>query len=529
MVRQAPSGLEFRNMLITTTWKRRMNRVIPALAAAGWLLALAARAEQAPGVSAAPVACEDLAGVPVAHTAVTAAETVATGAFTPPPGGFDPFQTDYSVLPAFCRVTGSISPVSASDIRFELWLPESGWNNKFLQAGNGAAAGSMSYFAMVQPLSRGYAVAHTDTGHRGAGGDFSWAAGHPEQLTDYQYRAVRELTIAGKALTAARYGSVPRKSYFVGCSTGGRQGLLEAQRYPDDYDAIIASAPAHDWSRLMALSIVIERNLGPGGLAVEKLSLLTEGALAACDAGDGVRDRVITEPGACGFDPAGLLCEGEPTDGCLDEAEVAAARRIYAGLVSGDGTVAYPGTGPGSEALWAFYASPFFKLGSSYFRHVIAADPEWDAASFDADRDLDRALRHDSATMNAVDPDLSVFVARGGKLLLNHGTTDGIIPYRSTVNYYESVVAELGGEAIADSVRFYLVPGMDHCAAGRGAAQVDWLTALEQWAEHGRTPGVLAGAAAGQAFTRPICPWPQLARYRGGDETDAASFECSAP
>ena len=229
-------------------------------------IAACGRAPDAPPPVAAaqpPRLCADLAMLTVANTSITTAETVAAGAFQSPTPGFPGFSADYSKLPAFCRVAGSIKPTTASDIRFELWLPEAAWNGRFMQTGNGGAAGSIVYESLADPLARGYAVANTDTGHEGTAGDFAWAAGQPEKLTDYQYRAVHELTVAGKAITAARYGRAAEKSYWDGCSTGGRQGLKEAQRFPDDYDAVIAGAPANNWSPLMASSVLIQREMGP--------------------------------------------------------------------------------------------------------------------------------------------------------------------------------------------------------------------------------------------------------------------------
>jgi feruloyl esterase len=492
-----------------------------------------------------PVACTDLGSFAVVNTTITTAHMVAAGAFVRPvPAPFPGIEPDYSSLPAFCRVTGSIHPTSDSDIRFELWLPtDNEWNGRFMQTGNGGAAGSIVYNSLVEPLMRGYAVANTDTGHQGGGGDFSWAVGHPEKLVDYQYRAVHELTVVGKAITETHYGQAHEKAYWVGCSTGGRQGLKEAQRYPDDYDAIIAGAPASNWSPLMGLSIHIQRNLGSGGLAADKLSLLTEAAIAACDADDGVTDRVIARPDTCAFDPASLQCSaGGDGSQCLSHSEVAAARRIYAGVVDGDGELEFPGTGPGSERLWAAYASPGFRIGSNYFQNVVVNDPEWDPATFDIDRDIALAAEQDAGAADAMDPDLSAFVDGGGKLLVYHGTTDGLIPYRNSVEYHESVVAELGADAVEDHVKLYLVPGMDHCSGGAGAHRVDWLSALERWAEDGDTPGALPalhpgtsdggppGSAPTEPFTRVVCPYPQVARYDGsGDESDAANFRCVVP
>ena len=502
----------------------------------------ATAAPQSSSAPKAPVSCEDLKSLTVPNTTIGSADSVTAGAFKPPVPDppFGP-PIDYAKLPAFCRVVGSIAPTPDSDIRFELWLPTENWNGRFMQTGNGGAAGTILYFTLAEPLARGYAVANTDTGHQGAGGDFSWAVGHPEKLTDYAYRAVHELTIAGKALTAARYGKAAQKSYWNGCSTGGRQGLKEAQRFPSDYDAIIAGAPANNWSPLMSLSITIQRNLGPDGLGVDKLDVLKEAAIAACDARDGVTDRVIADPGQCTFDPATIQCKPGQTAGCLAAKEVAAAKRIYAGVVDKSGTVRMPGTGLAGEPLWGAYASPEFTIGTNYFRHVVAHDPNWNPAAFDVDADLARAEQADAGAHTAMDPDLSAFIARGGKLLLYHGTTDGLIPYGNSVNYYKSVVNRLGDDKVKDHVKFYLVPGMDHCFGGEGAFVIDWLTALEQWAEQGKTPGALpavhpvarvppaAPPSPGKTFARPVCAYPETAKYKGsGDEADAANFVCAA-
>ena len=500
--------------------------------------AQATLADSAPGQA---VACSDLTALNLAQTTIALAETVPAGAFEQPPDGFSPFAADYSRLPAFCRVAGSIKPSADSDIRFELWLPATHWNGKFLQTGNGGAAGSVFYFGMAEPLTRGYAVANTDTGHRGGGGDFGWVPGHPEQLIDFQWRAVHELTRVGKTITTAHYGRAPAKSYFNGCSTGGRQGLLEAQRFPDDYDAIIAGAPANNWVLLLSLSAMIEGSLGPGKLPVEQLGMLKEAAIAACDTKDGLQDRIIDEPEKCDFDPGSLQCKDGQTTNCLSGQAVAAARRIYAGLVSKDGEVLFPGTGPASEPTWVAYTMPGFRIGSNYYRNVVMNDPAWDPATFDVDRDLPRAEQADAGATSAMDPDLSSFIARGGKLILYHGTTDGLIPYRNTVNYYRSVVARMGADKLKGSIRFYLVPGMDHCAGGEGAWAIDYLTPLESWVEQGEAPAALPGAhpllpfgqanaPPGQAFTRPVCPYPQIPAYQGsGDTADAANFECVSP
>jgi feruloyl esterase len=494
-------------------------------------------AQNQASASTASRSCAELARIALPNATITT-ETVAAGAFKAPAPAFPGLAADFTKLPEFCRVTGSIKPSADSDIRFEVWLPTN-WNGKFLQTGNGGAAGSIVHTSLAVPLARGYAVANTDTGHQGAGGDFAWAVGHPEKLTDYAYRAVHELTVVGKAVTTARYGKAPARSYWDGCSTGGRQGLKEAQRFPDDYDAIVAGAPANNWSALMASSILTQRNLtGAGALGIDKLGLLKDAAIAACDARDGVADRVIDRPAACSFDPAALQCSAGQAGKCLSASEVAAARRIYSGVVSKAGTVMLPGTGPGSEPLWGAYASPGFSIGTNYFRNVVATDQNWDPAAFDVDADLARMEAQDAGTAKATDPDLGPYLARGGKLLIYHGTTDGLIPYGNSVNYYSSVVNRLGADRTRDSVALYLVPGMDHCAGGEGAFAVDWLGALERWDATGKPPATIPGlhppgppgATAGtKPFTRPICAYPQVPRYKGaGDNADAANWVCVA-
>jgi len=516
----------------------RHTRLLVACVVSG----LAASASPA---AAAPVSCEALKGQAFEATTIASVELVAAGAFKPA-GPSTPGPSEaYSTLSAFCRVSGSIRPTADSDIRFEVWLPAAGWNGKFVQVGNGGAAGAIVHGALAQAVARGYAASNTDMGHQGTNGDFSWALGHPEKVTDYACRSFHLLTGVGKAITAAHYGRQPEKSYWNGCSTGGRQGLKEAQRFPDDYDGIVAGAPANNWAPLMAFAIEAQRNLtGPRALGVDKLALLKEAAIAACDATDGVKDRVITDPRRCDFDPGSLVCKAGETNRCLSAAEVDAARRIYRGVVDSKGKAWFPGTGPGSELQWAGYASPQFGIGTSYFRNLVARDPAWAPASFDVDRDLPRLAAADAGAAAASDPDLSRFTARGGRLLTYHGTTDGLIPFGNSVNYFESVVAKLGAASAKESVRCYAVPGMDHCFGGEGAFAVDWLGALDRWVETGRAPDALIGAHLGGVaqgppgapranstpYTRPVCAWPQLPKYNGsGDTTQAASFHCAAP
>ena len=401
-----------------------------------------------------------------------------------------------------------------------------------MQVGNGGAAGSMMYASMVEPLKRGYAVVHTDTGHKGTAGDFSWARGEPEKLKDYQYRAVRELTLKGKAITEARFGTAPETSIWYGCSTGGRQGLIEAQRFPEDYDAIVAGAPANNWEPLQFLSIHVLNNLGPNGVPVPKLGMLKKASVAKCDPQDGLADGIISDPEGCDFDPAELACEaGTETNACLTDSEVAAANRLYTGVTLSDGTVIVPGTGYGTETDWAAYATPFFRIGTSWMQNVVFEDPDWDPATFDADADLAASIAKDGGVTAAMDPDLSAFTSNGGKLLLYHGLADGIISYGNTMRYYDSVVETMDAAAVEESIQFFTVPGMGHCGGGDGASVVDWLTAMENWLETGEKPTQLTATKPGEnGYTRPVCVYPKVVTYSGeGDESDAASFTCEMP
>lgn len=490
-------------------------------------------AETSVSSTSASATCADISGLSLDYTEISMAETVAPGAFSPPPNPMAR-PADYSGMPEFCRVAGSIKPTESSDIRFEAWLPtESNWNGKFMQVGNGGAAGSLMYGSMAEPLSRGYAVVHTDTGHKGTAGDFSWAFDAPEKLIDYQYRAVHELTVKGKAITEARYGEAPEKAYWFGCSTGGRQGLKEAQRFPEDYDAIIAGAPANNWGPLQLYSILALNSLGENGLPISKLPMLKAASVGQCDANDGLEDGIISAPQTCNFRPEALTCQpDDDVSSCLTEQEVSAAERLYAGIVLNDGTTVFPGSGFGSETDWGVYATPFFRIGTSYMQNVVLKDKDWDPSTLDMDADLKRAWAVDQGEMTAMEPDLTDFIGNGGKLLMYHGTTDGIIAYGNTRNYYESIIETMGQDAIEDSVQFITVPGMGHCGGGDGASQIDWISALESWDETGAKPVKLTGTKPGSdpVMSRPVCAYPQSVIYDGeGDPSSADSFACKDP
>jgi feruloyl esterase len=418
-------------------------------------------------------------------------------------------------------------------------MPAQEWNGKFLGVGNGGWAGTISYPAMADALGRRYAVASTDTGHSGNGGDASFALGHPEKLIDFGYRAVHEMTAAAKAFVAAFYDAAPRFSYWNGCSTGGKQGLTEAQRFPSDYDGIVAGAPANNWTRLMTGLLWAGRatlTSPESHIPAEKLAILNRAALNACDARDGVTDGVIENPRSCRFDPQVVLCKDGSGTGCLTAAQVEAARKIYGPATNPrTGEALFPGLPPGSEPGWAAAAggpAPF-AIPDSHFKYVVFEDPKWNFRTLDFDRDVARAEHVDNGTLTATNPDLSAFIKRGGKLLLYHGWNDQLITAQNSVNYYESVRSTVGAARTDGAVRLFMAPGMAHCSGGPGPNQADWLAALEQWVERGLAPARIAASRATKGVvdrTRPLCPYPQVAQYNGkGSTDDEANFSCVAP
>jgi len=483
--------------------------------------------------------CEKLTALALPHTTITIAEAIGAGGFHRPSGepasGPSPQPQVYAALPAFCRVAASLKPSSDSDITIEIWLPAAGWNGKFQGVGNGGWSGGINYVELAEGLGAGYATAATDTGHRGSGADASFALGHPEKLTDFAYRAVHEMTVEGKAIAAAYYGTSPRIAFWNGCSTGGKQGLTEAQRFPADYDGIIAIASANNWTPMLAAMMSIAQTTSQGALPREKFAMLHKAVLDACDGLDGVKDGVLENPAACHFDPSALQCAADDQPACLTVHEVAVARRMYADTVNPrTGGRIFPGFARGSELGWtpiAGSAEPF-PIPLNYFKFVVFKDPAWDYRGFDIDKDLERAERAD-AGLTADDPSLKPYFDRGGKLLLVHGWADQLISPQNTIDYYSRVSAAVGPAASAQSMRLFMVPGMGHCGGGAGPNAFNALDALTDWVERTQAPEriVASHSTAGKIDrTRPLCPYPQVATYKGpGSTDDAANFVCGAP
>ena len=489
-------------------------------------------------VLAAP--CESLISTKLPNTTITSANTVAAGAFTPPASGGSGIAgrgafTQFAALPAFCRVTATLAPSSDSDIKIEVWMPASGWNSKLETVGNGGWAGTISYPALASALLDGYATASTDTGHASAGGSFAF--GHPETLIDFGYRSVHEMTVAAKAIIAVFYSRGPTTSYFRGCSTGGRQALAEAQLYPADYNGIIAGAPANfmthlqTWGLWVALAV---HKSEASYIPPEKYPAIHKAVLDACDARDGLKDGLIGDPTRCQFDPAALVCKGTEEPSCLTVAQVEAARKLYSAAKNPrTGQEIFPGFEPGSELGWAGLAGPQpFGIATDLFKYVVFKDANWDFHTFDFDRDVTLADQMDKHTINDIDPDLKEFFGRGGKLLMFHGWSDQLIAPLNSVNYYDGVLKEVGTAKAEDSIRLFMIPGMAHCGGGEGPNRFETMDALTQWVERGRAPDQMIASHLTNAVvdrTRPLCPYPQVAAYKGtGSTDDAANFVCKA-
>ena len=488
--------------------------------------------------------CDGLKSLSLPDTTITTAESVAAGPFVPAgrgPGAGAPLaaagrgraQQPANVLPAYCRVAAVLAPSPDSHIEMEIWLPAENWNGKFEAVGNGGWAGSITFTAMASALKEGYATASNDTGHTGQ--DPIFALGHPEKLVDFAYRAVHDMTVQSKAIIAAYYGRAPRLSYWNGCSTGGRQGLMEAQKYAEDFDGVVAGAPAnpqthlHAWD-MMVVSAVLKDD--KKFLTPAKLATVNKAVLAACDSLDGVKDGLLNDPRKCHFDPSVLLCKAGDSDNCLTQPQVDAVKLVYSAAKKKDGELIFPGKEPGGETAWPYLnAKPMvLQLDLGTFKYATYQDPNWDWHNFDLDRDT-AAADEKFGYVNAT-ADLSAFKAHGGKLLLYHGWNDQLISPENTVNYYSDVLKKMGSKQ-ESWMRLYMVPGMQHCAGGPGPNQFNMMGALERWRESGAAPQqIVAAHVAGNSvdMTRPLCPYPQVAQYKGtGSTNDAGSFACKAP
>jgi len=482
--------------------------------------------------SAAAAPCEDLAKSSRPNTTITLAQSVAAGALPAPAGRGGAQANPFADLPAFCRVAATLKPSADSDIKIEVWLPASGWNGKFQAVGNGGWNGNVDQNALATALRRGYAAASTDTGHEGGAGP--WMQ-NKEKVIDYGYRAVHEMTATAKSLINSLYGSAPKFSYFTGCSAGGRQGLKAAQMHPEDFDGIVAGSPALNATGRAAYAVYAAQSLrkeDASYIPAAKYPAIHDAALKACDAGDGVTDKVIENPRACKFDPQVIACKaGEDTNSCLTPAQVTAARALYQPLVNPrTNQVINTPLEVGSELGWStFGGQQPFGVATQFYQFMVFNNPQWDWKTLNYDADMAAVAKAENGVIDAKSTELQRFVARGGKMIQYHGWADPQIPAGASTSYYEDVV-KARGSSIRNNYRLFMVPGMNHCGGGDGPASFDMLTALEQWVEQQKAPDTIPAAhlTNGQPDrTRILCAYPQVATYKGsGDPNSAASFAC---
>jgi feruloyl esterase len=487
-------------------------------------------------IPASAATCEGLASLKLPNTTITSAETVAAGAFTPPAGARGT-PMPLKDLPEFCRIRATLKPSSDSDIKMEVWLPSQNWNRKLEAVGNGGWNGTIQYTpprGLADAVEKGYAAVGSDLGH--TGGNANFALGHPEKVTDFGYRAVHEMTVQAKAIINAFYGNAPKYSYFQGCSAGGREAMKAAQMYPEDYDGIIAGSPGLDWTSRAAQAVRIDQMVlkDPSAkIPTAKLQLLNTAALNACDALDGAKDNIIENPKACKFDPGVLACKASDDGSCLTASQVELARAIYTSPLNSKTKREITGLYPGSELAWtdSGWSAPARSTGLDQFRNIVYQDPQWDISKFNWDTDVPKAEEVDKNTINALDPNLKKFFDHGGKLIQYHGWSDSQISPGNSTEYYKRVLEANGGVSkVWNNYRLFMVPGMGHCGGGTGTATFDMMAALEQWVEQKKAPDSIPASrtVAGKVDrTRPLCPYPQLATYKGsGDINDAANFSC---
>jgi len=444
--------------------------------------------------------------------------------------------------PEHCRVRGQILP----QVGFEVNLPAQ-WNGRLHMSGNGGYAGdALDHDRPTPPrtaiLQRGYATVVTDTGHSAATEPLGTFAADRQKLLDYAFRSLHVTAVAAKTIARAYYGSAVTRSYFQGCSTGGRQALILAQRFPEDFDGIIAGAPVLDFTGTMTSYGRMVQAFQSAPIAYAKLPALASKIYEVCDAKDGLKDGIIDDPRRCHFDPAKLLCKTGTDDAtCLTAPQVDAAKKMYEGTKNPrTGEVIFTGWPRGSEGFgdsagqsWRQYVvDPPEPMRVGFFRYWLFHDPNWDYRTIDWERDLAYAEQK-LPFMAAVEKDLTPFKKHGGKLLMYTGWADPVVPPQDTAAYYEGVVKAMGGLApTRDFYRFFTAPGMGHCAGGPGPNQFDAISALEQWVEKGTAPDKLIATHSTNGKidrTRPLCTYPLVARYKGTGSTDeAANFACVA-
>jgi feruloyl esterase len=488
-------------------------------------------------LAAATPTCDGLKALSTPRVTVMAADVVPAGVFVPPaqPGPGRAAAAPNALtpppepIPQHCRVKLTFKPTSDSNIYSELWMPTDNWNGKLLVVGNGGFAGSIQGYGDMQVALRlGYAAAATDTGHNAADGpNGMFALRHPEKIVDFAYRALHLTTVESKRLIKDFYSREAQFSYYKGCSTGGRQGVMAAIRYPEDYDGIIAGALAnrhiHMHTAGSARQIELARH-PEMAISPEKAQLVSEAVMNKCDA---LHEGFLNNPDQCRFDFSTLLCKGAESNECLTPPQLKAVETFYGGVKNRKGEVIFAGQVLGNP-LPPQRSNPDLTV-SDTVRIWAFQNPNYDWKTFDLDRDMpiiDRKI----GFVDATDPDLRQFRAHGGRLLLYAGWADTGITPKNTVEYYQSVVKYIGNAQSSDFARLFMVPGMGHCRGGAGPDTFDTIGTLSQWREKGATPWSIPAVNKTSGLSRPLCPYPQYAKYKGtGDLKDAANWVCTVP
>lgn len=480
--------------------------------------------------------CKQLANLATETAEITKTEVVQSGVFTLLNGKV------IGALPPFCRVAAVLHPSSDSAIRMELWMPQAHWNGRLEGTGNGGFAGHLAYGALADGVKRDYAVVNSDMGMATQPGeDATVFIRRPERWEDWGYRSTHEMTVEAKRLVTAFYARPASHNYFVGCSTGGEQALMEAQRYPDDYDGIVGGAPANNRTHVhvsILWNFVSTEGAPQDHIPTAKLRPLAAAVMAACDRLDGVEDGMISDPRKCSFDPGSVECSGSDNNNCLTPSQVAVVRRLYAGPVNPrTGQQIYPGLPKGSELWWdqlgfdTTHQPPYAPI----FRWVFGRN--WNWRSFDFDRSVTAVDNKLASVVNATSPNLDAFRDRDHKLLIYHGWADWLVPPGESINYRNTVASRRLGSKLDDFYRLFMVPGMTHCSGGVGPYHFDALGAMVEWVEKGRAPEEIIASqfpsehhSGPPLRTRPLCPYPKMAQYRGhGSIDDEANFSCAAP
>jgi feruloyl esterase len=464
-----------------------------------------------------------------------------------------------------CKVAGVIGP----EIHFELLLPDE-WNGKFAMGGGGGFVGSVvNTSLMLGSLQAGYATVGTDTGHQGHPLDASWALNNMERIVNFGHQAVHRTAVTAKALTRAYYQNDIARSYFTGCSRGGGQALMEAQRYPEDFDGIVSGAPAYNWPMLGAMATQINQVMYPDPKDIEaavvgpkEQELIESSYLEKCDEQDGIKDGILNDPRQCKFDVATLLCKGKKTDSCLSKEQLAAVKVIYDGPKDEKGNAmfyGFPFGGENSIGGWPRWLTGgmkyqadldefqggvdvgdieapiapnlFYAFGNGIMKYFVYNDPEWTYNNYNFDT-FHKDAELVAATLNATNPDLSAFRERGGKLIMYTGWSDAAITAHGTIGYYKDVLAH--NETAANDVRLFMMPGVEHCFGGPGPSWVNYLTEIDKWVETGKAPEQVVAYWLDEKFqpagSRLLCAYPKIAKYDGkGDTRDVSSFSCADP